>query len=313
MRFARVNALQKAVVLLKSLAIPLRNTDRLCSGLDQRSGHRGAGSRAQSSGCERIFREKASGGRRDRPELHRLLDQLRKGDVLVVWKLDRLSRSLRDVLIIMERLAEAKAGFSLRRMLCDRKDIHMCVVPDAEWIPYSKATKRRSSPQSRFPEMYIRHEAVYDQPGIHEVHVLAFHGPAEAKLVDDLRQSGDVVISLVATDGDRILGHILLSKLRAPMRALALAPVGVHPDFQRQGIGSALIHRGLERARADGWEAVFVLGDTAYYSRFGFSVEAAEGYISRYSSEHFMMLPLDPRNVPITGELVYPAPFKLLD
>ncbi len=61
--------------------------------------------------CERIYREKASGGRWDRPELHRLLDQLRKGDVLVVWKLDRLSRSLRDVLIIMERLAEAKAGF----------------------------------------------------------------------------------------------------------------------------------------------------------------------------------------------------------
>ena len=64
----------------------------------------------KAAGCERIFREKASGGRWDRPELHRLLDQLRKGDVLVVWKLDRLSRSLRDVLIIMERLAEAKAG-----------------------------------------------------------------------------------------------------------------------------------------------------------------------------------------------------------
>lgn len=61
--------------------------------------------------CERIYREKASGGRWDRPELHRLLDQLRKGDVLVVWKLDRLSRSLRDVLTIMERLTEAKAGF----------------------------------------------------------------------------------------------------------------------------------------------------------------------------------------------------------
>ena len=61
--------------------------------------------------CERIFQEKASGGRWDRPELHRLLDQLRKDDVLVVWKLDRLSRSLRDVLVLMERLAEAKAGF----------------------------------------------------------------------------------------------------------------------------------------------------------------------------------------------------------
>ena len=61
--------------------------------------------------CERIYREQASGGRWDRPELQRLLDQLRKGDVLVVWKLDRLSRSLRDVLTIMERLADAKAGF----------------------------------------------------------------------------------------------------------------------------------------------------------------------------------------------------------
>src|SRR5436190_23796438 len=65
----------------------------------------------KAAGCERIFREKASGGRWDRAELHRLLDQLRKGDVLVVWKLDRLSRSLRDVLTIMERLGESGAGF----------------------------------------------------------------------------------------------------------------------------------------------------------------------------------------------------------
>ena len=65
----------------------------------------------KAAGCERIYREKASGGRWDRPELHRLLDQLRKSDVLVVWKLDRLSRSLRDVLTIMERLGEASAGF----------------------------------------------------------------------------------------------------------------------------------------------------------------------------------------------------------
>src|SRR5947208_7091148 len=65
----------------------------------------------KAAGCERIYREKASGGRWDRPELHRLLDQLRKGDVLVVWKLDRLSRSLRDVLTIMGRLGGAAAGF----------------------------------------------------------------------------------------------------------------------------------------------------------------------------------------------------------
>jgi DNA invertase Pin-like site-specific DNA recombinase len=65
----------------------------------------------KAADCERIYREKASGGRWNRPELHKILDQLRKGDVLVVWKLDRLSRSLRDVLTIMERLADAKAGF----------------------------------------------------------------------------------------------------------------------------------------------------------------------------------------------------------
>src|SRR5205085_4674398 len=65
----------------------------------------------KAAGCERIFKEKASGGRWDRPELHRLMDQPRKGDVFVVWKLDRLSRSLRDVLTIMERLGESGAGF----------------------------------------------------------------------------------------------------------------------------------------------------------------------------------------------------------
>ena len=65
----------------------------------------------KAGGCERIYREKSSGGRWDRPELHRLLDQMRKGDVLVVWKLDRLSRSLRDVLTIMERLRDSGAGF----------------------------------------------------------------------------------------------------------------------------------------------------------------------------------------------------------
>ena len=65
----------------------------------------------KAAGCGRIFHEKASGGRWHRPELQRLLDQLRKSDVLVVWKLDRLSRSLRDVLTIMERLGEAGAGF----------------------------------------------------------------------------------------------------------------------------------------------------------------------------------------------------------
>jgi DNA invertase Pin-like site-specific DNA recombinase len=65
----------------------------------------------KAAGCESIFREKASGGRWDRPELHKPLSPLRQGDGVAVWKLDRLSRSLRDLLTLMERIAERKAGF----------------------------------------------------------------------------------------------------------------------------------------------------------------------------------------------------------
>src|SRR5208283_5893919 len=65
----------------------------------------------KAAGCTRIYEERVSGGRWDRPELHRLLDHLREGDALVVWKLDRLSRSLKDVLHIMERIGNAGAGF----------------------------------------------------------------------------------------------------------------------------------------------------------------------------------------------------------
>ena len=60
---------------------------------------------------ERTFTEQASGGRWDRPHLHCLLDHLRLGDVVVVWKRDRLSRSLKDLLHIMERIKQVGAGF----------------------------------------------------------------------------------------------------------------------------------------------------------------------------------------------------------
>ena len=65
----------------------------------------------RAAGCRRIFEEAASGGRWDRPELHRAIDHLREGDTLVVWKLNRLSRSLKDVLHLMERIAASGAGF----------------------------------------------------------------------------------------------------------------------------------------------------------------------------------------------------------
>jgi DNA invertase Pin-like site-specific DNA recombinase len=65
----------------------------------------------EAVGCKKLFEESASGGRWDRPQLHRMLDQLRDGDTLVVWKLNRLSRSLKDVLHIMEKIGAAGAGF----------------------------------------------------------------------------------------------------------------------------------------------------------------------------------------------------------
>jgi DNA invertase Pin-like site-specific DNA recombinase len=65
----------------------------------------------KDAGCKRIYEEAASGGRWDRPELHRMLDQLRNGDVIVVWKLDRLSRSLKDLLHLLDRIEAANAGF----------------------------------------------------------------------------------------------------------------------------------------------------------------------------------------------------------
>jgi DNA invertase Pin-like site-specific DNA recombinase len=65
----------------------------------------------RAAGVERLCTEQASGGRWDRPQLQRLLDQLRPADVVVVWKRDRLSRSRKDLLHMMDRIAQAEAGF----------------------------------------------------------------------------------------------------------------------------------------------------------------------------------------------------------
>ena len=65
----------------------------------------------EDAGCEFIFQEKASGGRWDRPELHRLMSQLRDNHIVVVWKLDRLSRSLKDLLTLLDQINQAGAGF----------------------------------------------------------------------------------------------------------------------------------------------------------------------------------------------------------
>jgi DNA invertase Pin-like site-specific DNA recombinase len=65
----------------------------------------------RAAGCERIFQEKASGAKEDRPELSRLLDHARQGDVLLVWKLDRLARSLKQLVLMLEDLGKRGIGF----------------------------------------------------------------------------------------------------------------------------------------------------------------------------------------------------------
>ena len=93
----------------------------------------------EAAGSERIFREKASGGRWDRPQFLRLLNQLRSGDVVVVWKLDRLSRSLRDLLTIMEQLSPRVRGNPGVRLPggSKRGSIPACAGEPARWGPSS--------------------------------------------------------------------------------------------------------------------------------------------------------------------------------
>ncbi len=161
--------------------------------------------------------------------------------------------------------------------------------------------------------MIIRIEAPHDRPAIRRTVTAAFGQEAEADLVDALRASGDAAISLVAEDGGNIVGHILFSKLQAPERCLALAPVSVAPSRQSRGIGSKLISEGLARAKSAGWRGVFLLGAPDYYRRFGFSPELAESFESPYPKPYFMALELAPGALSgMGGEVIYAAPFQKL-
>jgi putative acetyltransferase len=159
----------------------------------------------------------------------------------------------------------------------------------------------------------VRGECPRDWKAVYQAVSSAFGQSAEAELVKELREAGDSVVSLVAEENGQIVGHILLSKMYAPFPALALAPVSVIPAKQRSGIGSALIHRAVNRARSEGWAAIFVLGDPDYYERFGFEREAAAGFASPYAGRHFMVLTLSPPLPATTGELRHPPAFAALD
>jgi putative acetyltransferase len=159
----------------------------------------------------------------------------------------------------------------------------------------------------------VRDEEPRDWKDVYHVVWSAFGRLAEAKLVEELREDGDTVISLVADETGQTVGHVLLSKMEASFPALALAPVSVIPTRQRRGIGSALVKAAVNRARSEGWVAIFVLGDPKYYERFGFCREAAAGFTSPYAGHHFMMLRLSLSLTITTGELRHAPAFATLD
>jgi putative acetyltransferase len=158
----------------------------------------------------------------------------------------------------------------------------------------------------------VRPEVPTDDEGIHAVVTAAFGGSHEADLVDQLRANGDGVVSLVAMDGNVLVGHVLFSRMQAPFEALGLAPVSVIPARQRTGIGALLIKTGLAKARSQGWRGVFVLGEPAYYSRFGFSVRDAEGFSSPYAGPYFMVMGLSGPLPVTTGAVAYAPAFAKL-
>jgi len=162
--------------------------------------------------------------------------------------------------------------------------------------------------------MIIRDETGNDEAAVRQVVVAAFGQPVEADLVDALRASGDAVISLVAEDEGEIVGHVLFSKLQAPGQCVALAPVSVMPNRQKQGIGSNLIRQGLARARHDNWQAVFVLGAPEYYQRFGFDVALADKFETAYPKPYFMAVELEPGSLSErSGTIIYALAFQELE
>jgi putative acetyltransferase len=163
----------------------------------------------------------------------------------------------------------------------------------------------------------IREENTSDAQPIHAINKAAFGHPDEADLVDQLRAEGAVLLSLVAELEQQIVGHILFSRMSiettaGSIPAVALAPVAVLPDCQRQGIGKQMIRHGLELLRERGERIVIVLGHPEYYRQFGFSTEKAHSLQSPFPPEAYMAIELVPGALEdIRGRVRYPAAFGL--
>ena len=132
----------------------------------------------------------------------------------------------------------------------------------------------------------VRAEAPDDEGAIRALTNAAFAGVAhaggtEAAIVDALRAAGALTVSLVAEGGGAIVGHIASSPIAIDgidRNWFGLGPVSVLPRCQRRGIGTALIEAALAKLRAAGAAGCVLLGDPAYYARFGFARDAALTY-----------------------------------
>jgi putative acetyltransferase len=160
-------------------------------------------------------------------------------------------------------------------------------------------------------------EDLEDPRAIRAVNEAAFGGLYEADLVDNLRAGGHSLISLVAELDGAIVGHILFSRMwiKTPTElipAVALAPVAVLPEHQRNGIGGRLIRFGLDLLREGGEQIVIVVGHPEYYPRFGFSTGKARALESPFPADAFMAMELSTGALTrVQGAVVYPPAFGI--
>lgn len=159
----------------------------------------------------------------------------------------------------------------------------------------------------------IRPETAADIQAIRAVNVAAFPTPGEAKLVDLLRNAGRLLISLVAVEDGKVVGHVAISPINFN-GGVGLAPVAVAPDHQRKGIGKALVQAAINVCRSEAFGFIVVLGEPEFYGRFGFVPASEYNLEDEYGGgDAFQVLPLRDNHLPSQGGRVKFAPeFKSL-
>ncbi len=160
-------------------------------------------------------------------------------------------------------------------------------------------------------KMLIRAEIPADIPDIRRLNDLAFHGPVERSIVDALRERCPDVLSLVAVEGNRIVGHLFFSPVEingmTGTEAMGLGPMAVLPKFQRKGIGKALINEGIRKLQQSGCAVVVVLGHTEYYPQFGFVPASQYGLKSQWDgipADVFMVRFLNKEKIGLVSGIV---------